>query len=167
MASSLADLVSKLRNELKIDPNDKVWNQSTKEQYINDAYVQIQRDGEYNWRECQVEDNTSIAMVPGTEKYALPSDFTRLDYVQTVDNLFVLRATILSKVRTRGNTGNAAPNEYFIYGNNIGFYPIPDKAFITLILFEPNNINRLDIFPNSWISHVKGLCLKFKLNRCT
>jgi hypothetical protein len=136
MATTLAQLVSKLRSELKIDPNDKIWSTDAKEEYVNSAYLQVQRDGQFNWRENQVEDDTTIQMVAGTEKYNLPSDFVRLDYIQTRDNLFVLRASTLSKIRTRGNTGNSAPNEYFIYGNQIGFYPKPDKSYTTLILYR-------------------------------
>lgn len=134
--ATLAQLVSDLRAELKMDPSDKIWSTSTKENYINSAYLQVQRDGSFNWRENQVEDDTSIAMVAGTEKYNLPSDFIRLDYVQTVENLFVLRASTLSKIRTRGNSGNSAPNEYFIYGTQIGFYPKPDQAYTTLLLYR-------------------------------
>ncbi|CAN8139410.1 hypothetical protein THIOSC13_1420002 [uncultured Thiomicrorhabdus sp.] len=46
MASSLATLRSKLRTQLKIDPGKNIWSDATLDLYINNAYSQIQRDGD-------------------------------------------------------------------------------------------------------------------------
>lgn len=135
MATTLATLVSDLRNELKIDPNDKVWSQSLKEDYINEAYLQIQRDGEFNWRENQ-EELSTFPITGGTEKYDLPSDFIRLDFIQLTDSITNLRSIDLATVRTRGTDGQSEPSEYFIYGNEIGFYPIPDTSYNILMLYR-------------------------------
>lgn len=139
MSTTLSQLASDLRTELRIDPNDKIWPLATKERYLNRAYVKVQRDGQYRWRQNEVEYEFSLA--GGQEKYELSSaitadDFTRLDYIQLRDSLTNLRNVSLEIVRTRGSTGTGQPNEYFIFGTTIGFYPIPDAAYTVLILYR-------------------------------
>lgn len=139
MATTLSDLKSALRTELRIDPNDKIWPEATKEKYLNAAYRRIQRDGQYNWRENQVEYDATLTA--GTEKYNLATifgtdDFVRLDFIQLKDSLTNLRCSDLATVRTRGTTGQGMPNEYFIYGNYIGLYPVPDSAYTLLVLYR-------------------------------
>ena len=49
--SSLATLEGKLRDAVKIDPNDRVWSLSVKDAAINRAYFQVQKDGNFDWPE--------------------------------------------------------------------------------------------------------------------
>lgn len=48
--STRSQLRGKLRTELKIDPNGKIWSDAVLNQYINTAYFQAQKDGNYKWR---------------------------------------------------------------------------------------------------------------------
>jgi hypothetical protein len=75
--STLTTLRSKLRSELKIDPNGKIWSDGTLNGAINQAVSQIQQDGNHDWH---FNDNEhSIPTVINQSAYALPDTFVRLE----------------------------------------------------------------------------------------
>lgn len=123
--STLATLRTKLNRELKIDHNNKIWSTDEKDQAINDAYDQIQRDGEYNWRENQT--STTVTLVSNTQEYNLPSDFVRLE-AMILDNS-IMRSRNYVEVQRLSNTSNTKPNDYYLRGGKYGFYPKPDQAY--------------------------------------
>lgn len=133
MATALATLRSKLNTELKIDKNDKIWSQTAKDQYLNQAYFQVQKDGNYFWRENQGQN--TFNSVSGTQEYALPSDFIRLDYI-AFDNNNLYKTTLQDIKTFHATTQSSTPNQYYIYGSNIGLQPIPLSAGSVYMLYR-------------------------------
>lgn len=125
--SSLATLVSKLRNEVKIDPNDRIWSQSVKENALNRAYFQLQKDGNYDWTEHVA--NYTVSTAVGTQEYARPSDFIRLDLVRLNGNYLLKRDKVQLKQQYASGFTQGQPNEYYIYGNFLGLNPIPSSVW--------------------------------------
>lgn len=130
--STLAILRTKLNRELKIDPNNKIWSLEEKDQAINDAYDQIQRDGEYNWRENQT--STTVSLVANTQEYNLPSDFVRLEAI-IIDNYPMHKKNYVD-VQRLSNTSASKPSEYYLYGSKYGFYPKPDSTYTINFIYR-------------------------------
>jgi hypothetical protein len=75
--STLLELRSKLRTEIKIDPNGRIWTDTALNGYINQALNQIQQDGDYNWH---LNDGTRTEnTVIGQSAYTLPTNFVRIE----------------------------------------------------------------------------------------
>lgn len=125
MSIALTALRTALNKELKIDPNNKIWSLEEKDQAINDAYEQIQNDGDYNWRENQA--NVSVTTTGGTQEYDLPADFIRLEAL-IIDN-YPMRPKDYIDVKRLENTSNSKPNEYYLRAGKYGFYPTPDASY--------------------------------------
>lgn len=131
MATTLAALVARLNSEIKIDKNNKIWSEDDKEQFINDAYFQVQKDMSFKLRANQA--SLTFSTAAGTQEYALPSNFITARLVTY--NGEPLDKTEYEDLKEQ-NQGNAqgTPYEYYIYGDNIGLNSIPD-AVGTVILY--------------------------------
>lgn len=130
--SSLWDLrISTRSTYLKIDPNAKVWSNPTLDIFINSWYEQVQKDFQYSMPEC--ETSTTINTVAGTEVYARPSDYVRM--IGLYDDTYNLTKT--SKQQTMiARATESKPSSYYLYGNNIGFYPVPDNTYSIDFLYN-------------------------------
>jgi len=61
MATTRSQLRADVRTELKKDPNGKIWSNPELNNYINKAYLKVQKDGNFQWRENQA--NTTFSTV--------------------------------------------------------------------------------------------------------
>ena len=121
--STRAQLRSKLRTEIKIDPNGKVWSDSVLNQYINSAYFQTQKDWNFKWRAN--DGNYTFSLTSGTQEYALPTGFIRTDLVRyNGSNLYPTDKVTLK--RQYQSFVNWIPSQYYLYGSFIGFDVIPN-----------------------------------------
>jgi len=121
------ELRSSLRDEIRIDPNGKIWSDLILDTYIKQAIFQIQKDWNFEWRENQWGNNT-FSLVPWTQEYDLPSDFIRTDLVRY--NGQVLQKTTqkqLKQLYTSFTSGT--PFQYYILGSKIWFDVLPNDAW--------------------------------------
>jgi len=121
--SSLAELRAIARDlYLKIDPNWKIWTNSTLDWYINRGYLQVQKDWWNRRREQQAD--WVITTIAATSNYPYPSDFLKITGIVngTLELYKTYKENIL-KSWLITNTGN--PSAYYIYGSNIWLFPIP------------------------------------------
>ena len=124
--STLTQLRTKLRNELKIDPNGKIWSDSDLTNKINVAYFQVQKDWNFEWRENQT--NTTESTVVWTQDYALPSDFIRLRLLRyNWQQLY--KVDYITLKRKLATFSSWQPNKYYLYGSNYWLDPIPDAVW--------------------------------------
>jgi len=117
MDKSLATLRSQLQTELR-DPNDKTWTTSAKNQYINRAYFQVQKDNKFKWRENE-------KTVTLSSPYTIPTDFVMAEVVVKGTNF--VRLIDKTALRKRGyNLTDTAeePTFYYYTGTTISFYPV-------------------------------------------
>ena len=118
MASTRAELRADVRTELKKDPNGKIWNDPTLDRYIDKAYLKVQKDGNFQWRENQA--NTTFSTVIGTQEYALATDLGKIQLVRF--NWSVVYKTTLVQLKKEQSTFvNGQPSRYYLNWNNIGF----------------------------------------------
>lgn len=121
--STRAQLRTKLRTEIKIDPNGKVWNDTTLDQFINSAYFQVQKDWNFNWSEN--DGNYSFSLTSGTQEYALPTGFIRTDLVRYAGTeLFPTSKVDLKRIYSSFVSGT--PSRYYVNGGFIGLDVIPN-----------------------------------------
>lgn len=124
--STRAKLRSDLRTELKIDPNGKIWSDDVLNWYINSAYFQVQKDGNFDWRE-NMNGNTVFPTVIGTQEYSLPTDFIRTVLIR-FDGTELWKTDKTTLKRELQTFQNGSPSRYYIYWANIWFDVIPDKV---------------------------------------
>lgn len=133
--STLSALRSRARTELKIDPNGRVWSDATLNQNINQAVLQIQQDGDYNWDFN--DGDYSVPTVASTATYALPSDFVRIEYGSIKWNENPLDPKDYRTLfRNYDLTQEGTVGWYYLRGSNIGLYPIPDNAQTLTYLYR-------------------------------
>ena len=127
MASTLASLRNKLRTELKIDPNGNIWNDNTLNLYLNDAYAQIQRDGDYDWRE-NIGGNSTPAVSAGTAEYTVPTDVARYDVIRFGGNVLEQTTKTKTTIADGETTSSGDPSHYYLEGTVIGLWPTPNSV---------------------------------------
>lgn len=126
--TTLIDLRTKLRTEyIRIDPNGKIRSDAVLDGYINRAYFQLQKDWQYKWNE-NIEDATTTT-VGGQQEYGLPTDYIALNLVRYQNQYLTKTDRITLKMENQNNPMvSGTPYQYYLYGGNIGFYPIPSTA---------------------------------------
>ena len=135
MASSLSTLRSKLRTQLKIDTGKNIWSDATLDLYINNAYGQIQRDGDYDWRE-NIGGSSTPTIVSGTAEYTAPTDMARIDLVLFGDNELKITTKEDVKRKEGATISQGEPSHYYIQGSIIGLYPTPNTIKTTEIIYR-------------------------------
>lgn len=112
---------------IRIDPNGKIWSDAVIDAYINRAYTQIQKDWQYKRRE-NIED-IIFNTVAWTQEYSLPTDYIALNLVRYNNQYLTETNKITLKMENQNNPMVSwTPYQYYLYGNNIGLYPIPNST---------------------------------------
>lgn len=134
--STLLNLRSRLRTELKVDPNGRIWSDATLDTALNQAVLQIQQDGDFDWHfNDAVNSETTVA---STATYALPSDFVRLEL-----NTVKYNSSSLEQVdyrwlfRTNSSLAvDGTPAYYYLRGTNIGLFKRPNDTLTLEYLYR-------------------------------
>lgn len=126
--SSLVTLRNRLRDELKIDKNGRVWNDTILNRNIVQAVRQIQQDGNFDWYFNDAE--YSVATTPSTGTYTLPTGFIRFELGTVKWNGYPLEKAdyrwLKRNYQTLSADGN--PSCYYRRGTNIGLFLRPNAA---------------------------------------
>lgn len=141
--NTLSDLIQQCVDEIKTDPNKKIWSDDLWTYYINQAIRQIEKDGGYDW---DVNDGyNELSLIGGIQEYDLPSDFVKLEnvYIDTS----VLSQTNKNYVLSLG-TATSRPNQYYIRGSKIGFYSVPDSSYTAKMLYKRKTTSLSSANPN-------------------
>lgn len=149
--STLAAIVTKLRDYMKSDPNDAVWSTSAKNAAVNTGYFQVQKDGNFKWPENEA--TTTFNLAAGTQEYALStyiSDFIRNDLVQFTDTAGEIYPTTKAQQLRNSLSGNARPTNYYIFNAKLGFYPAPDAAYTVRLLYRKRLPTLTDVVNSSF-----------------
>lgn len=118
---------------IKIDPKARVRGNTVLDEYINRWYMQVQKDGWNNRREQQAE--WSLVTDTNTNSYSLPSDFLKFSVVSCEDNeIYPIERSSVLKANQINAEGK--PIRYYIYGNNLGFYPKPQSSYNILYFYN-------------------------------
>jgi len=126
MSSTRAELRADLRTELKKDPNAKIWTNDTLNNYLKQANLKVQKDGNFQWRENQA--NTTFSTVVWTQEYLLPTDLGKIQLVRYNTDVLIKTTKVWLK-RTQNNFVAWIPSKYYIFWNNIGFDTIPNTTW--------------------------------------
>ncbi len=114
-------------NELKIDPNARVWSDSALNANIKTARERIQQDGGYDWYFNDGEDSSTTTAI-GTQEYTLPDNFVRLELAKYDGSPLSPTTKKYLKATNRSLTSNGRPAQYYLLGNKIGLWLRPDDA---------------------------------------
>lgn len=135
MATTLTLYKDRLRAELKIDPNGRVWSDTSLTRALNDALEQIEQDGNFDWpfNDGEVSDSTVIDQAA----YALPTDFVRVELDGVKYNKKELTSASynwLYKQNYFDQSGN--PVYYALRGDNIYFAQKPSEVQTYEVLYR-------------------------------
>jgi len=119
--STLETLRSKFNNDVRINKSFQLWSQNIVDQYLNQAYFQVQKDGNFDWSETQESAVVSMTSNEG----ALPSDFVALSLVKVGDNSPEMGDKIQLLKENTNLSKSGDPSKYYLYGGNIGFDVVP------------------------------------------
>lgn len=126
MATARSTLRADVRTELKKDPNGKIWSDNELNNYINKAYLKVQKDWNFQWRENQA--NTTFVTVAWTQEYVLPTDLGKILLVRYQgDNLY--KTDKISLKRQYSTFVSWKPSQYYTYWANIWFDVLPDAVW--------------------------------------
>lgn len=125
MATTRAQLRADVRTELKKDPNGKIWSDSALNSYINKAYLKVQKDGNFQWRENQA--NTTVSTVVWTQEYALPTDLGKIQLVRYQGTNLINTTKVILK-RQYSSFVSGTPSKYYLFWANIGVDVLPDAV---------------------------------------
>lgn len=124
-APTLSELYAKVRSEMKVDRNGRIWSNADIKEAINLAILTVQKAANFNWQindACQ-----TIQTVQGQAEYSLSSDSQGLQLVEyNSDAIFSadkLEIQALNKTLPAGT-----PRFYYIYWGNLGLSPIPTTS---------------------------------------
>lgn len=127
MSSTRTTIRSLLRRELRIDPNGKIWTDSSLNTYINRAYLQLQQDWNLDWQ----ENDANNSYTPSAQETSLPSDFWKVVLVRY--NGTELHWTTKTDLKKEISTFQAwIPSRYYLYSNTLGTDTIPSSGTIDL-----------------------------------
>lgn len=121
-----ANLRTKTRRAIKIDPNGKIWGDDEVNDAINKAIDHVTIDV----KPAESETSSTLTTTSWTQEQSLPSDFFRLTEV--------LETTVELKQieRSERTSGSGKPNKYYLYGWNIGWDTSPDSAYSYTLLYQ-------------------------------
>lgn len=122
--SSLAVLKASFNNDVRINKNYKLWSEPLVEDYINQAYFQVQKDAAFSWPENQ---SSSVLTITSYE-VSLPSDFIAVDMVKHGDTTLQKIDKLQLLDQNNDFTSGGEPTYYYLYGGKIGFDKTPTKT---------------------------------------
>ncbi len=119
--STVSTQLSQLRTRFKKDPNAKVISDAQLLVFLNEAQDMI---------ETQVvlpamQTNSTITLVADQQEYSLDSSMFKPVLFRYTANDLVLKQQSFLSIQKRFNDSTGTPEEYYIFGNKIGFYPTP------------------------------------------
>jgi hypothetical protein len=65
---------------MKIDKKKRIWDDADINEAINDAIIQVQVNGDYNWTFNKAL--TTISTIADQQEYDVPTDFQRMNIVK-------------------------------------------------------------------------------------
>lgn len=128
---TLSDIIQDCVNEVKTDPNKRIWGDDMWTYYINQGIRQVERDGGYDWAEN--DSYYAISTIGGTEEYTLPTDLIKIEDV-VLDNSTLTQTSKNYTLKMQANSSK--PTAFYLRGNKIGFYSIPDTTYTVKVLYK-------------------------------
>ncbi len=123
--SSLATL-RQIVSDTTRDRNNKIRPIDIVDRAINNAYMTVQQELE-NFIDA-TNDNTTITTIAGVQEYILPSLFLKLQSI-TFNGNALFRTERKKIIENNTITSTGSPTYYYIKGNEIWLYPIPNISW--------------------------------------
>lgn len=99
--------------------------------YANRGYTKVQTDFKFEIPECQT--SYVLSTTAYTQEYAKPSDLVRITGF-FYNSQQLTRTTKQDIMLNNGTT--SIPNQYYVYGANIGLYPTPDSSYSLSVMYN-------------------------------
>lgn len=135
MSTTLSQARTKFRNEVKIDPNGKVWDNTMVNGFFNDAYLKVQADGHFNWPGTTEQTSDTVSLVAGTQEYTAPTNIALVELV-TLSTTPLYPIDFVEAKRRNLTNAQGTPSRYYFRGEKIGFDPIPNSSGTVNIYFR-------------------------------
>lgn len=125
MATTLANYITYLDNDLTRDPNHRIRTQTTKERAINRWYISTQMA--IGMQSRTMETSASSSQSAWDNTYTLPSDFLGARLVEWEGNPLILTTNDeIRRIETTSTSGT--PSHYYITWDTLYIRPTPASA---------------------------------------
>lgn len=143
MASTLDDLIDRVRHKLALPDSDQMVPDADLTISINDGLNASATDYDWPWLFVGVNINT----VAGTSAYALPAGHVRTLWIANAARAQDLKA-IQRRELTEYVLQTGIPRFYSVYGAAVRFVPVPDGVYVlshTYVRNEPALVTGTDV----------------------
>ncbi len=129
---TLSELRIKVRQEMKVDRNGRIWDNSTVDDAINLAILTVQKASNFGW---QVNDACqTIQSVAGQETYSLDENSQGIKLVEyEKDTIFTTQKLEIEALNK--TLPSWTPRFYYIYNWALGLSPIPTTSNQEITIF--------------------------------
>lgn len=131
MATTLAQLVTRLSEDYLRDTNHRIRPEDVKKRAINKAYKNVMK--EFNFAIDTLEATATGSTVSWTATITQPTGFVSLESILIEDDRLERRDRTYVAEHP---TSNTRPNAYYITDDDIVLYPTPDGAYSYTILYN-------------------------------
>lgn len=124
-APTLTGLYTKVRREMRIDRNGRIWSNEDIKEALNNAILQVQKSTNFWWQEndaCQ-----EIQTVQWEQEYSIATN-TQWIKLAEYENRYLLSAQKETLLAIGETIPTWTPRYYYIWGGNIGLWPIPSTS---------------------------------------
>lgn len=119
--ATVVSQVSQLRTRIHSDPNEKVFSDETLLKYLNEAQDILESEVLLP----AAKTSSTISLVADQQEYSLASNFIKMVLVRYTANDWILKPITLLSAQHRFTSTSGTPQEYYMWGGNIGFTPVP------------------------------------------
>lgn len=153
--TTIAELRTIISQDYLRDPKNKVFTQDTVDRAINKGLTRLEQEL-YNGL-GSLELQATLQTVAGQQEYWMPPNWTRMQLVKW-DGTELYKTTLESIQKQNDELTQGSPYCYYIRGNDLWLYSIPDKAWELYIIYTTKS-NSIDadndyVLPEEWIDAI-------------
>ena len=136
MATNRSQVRTKFTQEMRTDTSNKIWTPTIINDLFSQAYLQIQKDGFFQWDENQGGSQT-VTFLNGTREYSFsPDTVGKINVVLLSDGTELTPTDFETVIRRNPTSTTGTPDVYYIRAGRIGFDPVPNASVATATVYH-------------------------------
>ena len=136
MATNRAQVRTKFTQEMRTDTSNKIWTATIINDLFSQAYLQVQKDGFFQWDANQGGSQT-VTFVNGTREYSFsPTTVGKVNVVILSDGTELYPTSFETVIRDNPLSSTGTPNVYYLRAGRIGFDPVPNASVATATVYH-------------------------------
>lgn len=135
MSTNRSQIRTKFTQEMRTDTSNKIWTTTILNDLFSQAYLQVQKDGFFQWDENQ-GGSQSITFVAGTREYSFsPDDVGKIHVVILSNGSEIFPSSFETIIRDNPLSTRGTPTVYYVRAGKIGFDAVPDATVASATVY--------------------------------